>query len=125
MRKLSVLAIHFLLVLFLSTPTSTAQTAQTETWQGRLVVGKKDSAIIYYGSESGDLAAFCFKNKSVVGRSVLSKCKNGIQCKFSGKVLGEDSLCNTAYQFIKPYKQGFSYTGTIISLKSVRIINKK
>ncbi len=126
MRRSSVLIIQFLLLLLLSILSSEAQTAQFETWQGKLIVGKQDSAIIYYGSESGDRAAFCFTNKSAVGRAVLSKCRNGKQCKFSGKVLGEGSSCNTAYRFMSRFKLGgFSYTGKIVSLKSVRRINKK
>ena len=122
MRKASVLVINFLLVLLFSILPSEAQTARFETWQGKLIVGKLDSAIIYFGSESGDMAAFCFRNKSAVGRAVLSKCRDGQQCKFTGKLLGEASLCNTAY---KLEYANFSYTAQIVSLKSVRKINRK
>ena len=104
-----------LFILFLSVSID-AQTGKYETWKGKLVIGTQDSAIIYYGSESGDLAAFCFKNKSTVGRAILGRCKNGEQCQFTGKLSSNSAICNTAYKF----SQGYSFTGEIILIKSVR-----
>lgn len=125
-KNLTILLNLCLLLILLSILPSYAQTGKIESWEGELIVGRQDSAIIYYGSESGDMAAFCFTNKSAVGRAILSKCKDGEQCIFSGKLVGEGSLCNTAYAFMSRLKLGgFSYTAKIVSLKSVRKISKK
>jgi hypothetical protein len=98
---------------------STANNSQDEvvTYQGQLKTGKYESTIIYVGSESGDLAAFCFANNSRVGRTILSKCQDKGQCHFSGKVDWE-----------KPcgIKGDFSARARIISVKTVKkLVNKK
>ena len=113
----------FLLILFGSIlPVA----AQTETWTGKLIVGKLDSAIIYYGEQSGDLAAFCFANRSTVGRAVLRKCRNGAQCQFTGRISLTGDLCGTARDWAKRLKLGgFSQTAKIMSLKSVKIIRRR
>ena len=97
----------------------------TVTYDGQLKVGKTESTIIYLGSESGDLAAFCFTNKSRVGRAILSKCKDGKQCEFTGRVSWAQ-YCDIK-KFYPPdtEMQGLSASGKIVSLKSVRIITKK
>lgn len=88
----------------------------TETYEGVLKVGKTQSQIVYLGEESGDLAVFCFKNNSVVGRKILANCKNGKLCKFTGNINWKG--CNVIPEA--------SASGTIISIKSVkRIFNKK
>ena len=103
------------------------QTTYLVAYEGKLVVGKNNSAIIYYGSESGDMAAFCFINESNVGQAILSKCKDKEQCKFSGRITSEGDVCDTAYDYMNRLELGdFSATGKIVSLKSVRkVINKK
>ena len=102
------------------------QTTRSETWEGKLVVGEEDSAIIYYGSESGDLAAFCFANNSAAGRAILAKCKHGEQCKFSGKISSVGNLCHTANEYVNRLKMGgYSFTGQIVSLNWVRKIKRK
>src|SRR5215203_4786850 len=93
--------------------------AQTEpvTYQGKLIIGESESIIMYLGAESGDLAGFCFPNKSTVGRTILAKCKNGQQCKFTGKV-----NWSTSYN----YKENFSAQARIVSVTSVRrIVSRK
>jgi hypothetical protein len=87
------------------------------TYQGRLEVGKNESTIIYLGEESGDLAAFCFANKSAVGRLIFSKCKNGDICKITGK-----------FDFSKNCSiEGgmFSAKAGIVSVKSVKRVGRK
>jgi hypothetical protein len=111
------LCLLFISLLILS---GYAQTGKLETRKGKLVVGEKDSAIIYYGSESGDLAAFCFRNKSAAGRAILGKCKDGELCQFTGQVSFNSTVCSTAYELT----QGYSFTGEIVFIKSVKKIIK-
>jgi hypothetical protein len=100
--------------------TVSADQIEIVTYKGRLEVGKAESTIIYLGSETGDLAAFCFTNKSAVGRAILSKCKTGKQCEFTGQV-DWDKSCNIK-QFYPAGTdmQVLSASGKIISVKSVR-----
>lgn len=53
----------------------------SDTVRGELQTGKTDSVILYFGEESGDYAAYCFKNDSEEGKAILAKCKNGEQCE--------------------------------------------
>ncbi len=88
------------------------------TFEGTLEKGEKSSAIIYVGMETGDVAAFCFKNASKAGRAILKVCKNGEGCKFTGR-LGAGSC---------KLKDGrrLSDSGPILSVSSVsRIVPKK
>jgi hypothetical protein len=80
--------IKFVAFLFLIAPcfVVNGQQSETVTYEGQLQVGKRESTIVYLGEETGDLAAFCFTNKSSIGRAILSKCKNKEQCRFSGRV---------------------------------------
>ena len=82
------------------------------TYAGVLKVGRYESTINYLGEETGDLAVFCFKNKSAVGRAILSKCKDRNRCKFTGYLKWED--CRVS--------GGVSATGRIVSIKLVRRI---
>ena len=104
--------------LFLIAPGFVANAQQSEkaAYEGQLQVGKHESAIIYLGDETGDLAAFCFPNRSSVGRAILSKCKNREQCKFSGRVDWNGSCSITG---------DFSARAKIVSLKSVRKVVRK
>lgn len=118
--------ILFLLVSFVLILPVNGQTTSAAAYEGKLIVGKRNSAIIYYGEESGDLAAFCFINKSKVGRAILSKCKNGEQCEFDGQISLSADSCNTAYNWAKSRKLGgFSQSAKIVSLKSVRKVRTK
>lgn len=105
-----------LLIILAFGLTAKAQNTERVTYQGKLIVGKNESIIMYLGSESGDLAGFCFPNKSTVGRAILAKCKNGQQCKFTGKV---DWSKNCAY------KENYSAQAKIISVTSVRKISNR
>ncbi len=98
----------------------TVTDTETVTYNGRLEVGKTKSVILYLGSETGDLAAFCFLNKSAVGRAILSKCKPGKECEFTGKV-NWDKSCDVKriYPGGKDLQQ-LSASAEIISVKSVR-----
>jgi len=113
----------FLVLLFTAFP---AKAQETATWEGKLIVGQKNSAIIYYGEESGDLVAFCFRNASKVGQAIFAKCRNGNFCKVTGQVESDPIFCNTAEAWAKRYKLGgFSDTAKIISVKSVKKVRRK
>ena len=111
-----IIKIVVFLFLIASSFVVNAQQSETVTYEGQLQVGKSESTIVYLGEESGDLAAFCFMNKSSIGRAILSKCKNKKQCKFSGRVDWSSSCSITG---------GFSARAKIVSLKSVKKITRK
>lgn len=69
-----------------SAETSPMDDSEMEKIRGQLHLGKSESYIFYVGRESGDFAAFCFANDSDAGRAILSACKNGDQCEFTGTV---------------------------------------
>ena len=89
-----------------------------ETFSGTLEMGKTDSAIVYVGKESGDVAAFCFKNDSEVGRAILAACKKGEQCEFTGQI-DMEAGCK-----IKD-ERTLSASGRITSIKSVKRKTKR
>jgi hypothetical protein len=121
----SLVKVLILLLLVGACLTVNANQTQIVTYKGQLVMGKNESVIIYLGSESGDLAAFCFTNKSAVGRAILSKCKAGKQCAFTGRVAW-DNKCTIRQFYPGADIQDLSASGKIISLKSVkRPRNKK
>jgi hypothetical protein len=111
MKPRFMMRIAILLIVFAFGLTTNGQNTETVTYQGKLIVGKTESIIMYLGAESGDLAGFCFPNRSTVGRAIFAKCKNGQQCKFTGKVDWSKS-CS--------YKENFSAQARIISVTSVR-----
>ena len=86
---------------------------ESVTYSGELQVGKTNSVILYVGMESGDYAAFCFKNSSKVGRAILAKCKNREQCQFTGEVV--DGPCK-----VPGLEASLSASGRIVSIKSVK-----
>src|SRR5437899_1734403 len=92
-----------------------AQKPELVTYGGILKVGRYESTISYLGETTGDLAVFCFKNNSLVGRTVLSKCRNRGRCEFNGLVKWDD--CRAP--------EGTSATARIVSVKTVRRINKR
>ncbi len=110
--------LKFVVFLFLFAPSFAANGQQTDsvTYEGQLEVGKRESTIVYLGEETGDLAAFCFTNKSSIGRAILSKCKNRGRCKFSGRVDWSKSCSISG---------SFSARAKIVSLKSVRKLVRK
>lgn len=65
--------------------------ADGDTIQGELQTGKTDSVILYFGEESGDYAAYCFKNDSEAGKAILAECKNGEQCEIVGTTDGDNA----------------------------------
>lgn len=103
-----------LLVVLLAGTVATGQGVESVTYEGDLKVGARESTIVYLGAETGDLAAFCFTNKSAVGRAILAKCKNGGRCKFTGRV---------DFQKACRIKGDFSATARIVSVRSVRRFN--
>lgn len=58
---------------------------------GELQKGETDSVLLYVGAETGDYAAYCFKNDSEAGRAILAACKNGEQCEVVGETDYENS----------------------------------
>lgn len=66
-----------------------ASAPEGDTIQGELQTGKTDSVILYVGEETGDYAAYCFKNDSEAGKAILAKCKNGELCEVAGTTDGE------------------------------------
>jgi hypothetical protein len=86
---------------------------ESESYAGELQVGKTDSVILYVGMETGDYAAFCFKNDSAVGRAILAVCKNGEQCQFTGEVTGGE--CK-----VPGLEADLSASSKIVSIKSVK-----
>jgi hypothetical protein len=106
-----------LLFCFVSCAAAThGQQAELVTYQGKLEKGKTQSVIYYLGQETGDLAAFCFPNSSRAGRSILSKCKNGAQCEFTGNV-DWAGKCNV--------RGPLSASARITSVRSVRVRSLK
>ncbi len=91
---------------------------ETVTYKGNLQVGKTDSVIVYVGEETGDYAAFCFSNKSAVGRAVLAACKNGGQCEFTGEV--GDGECE-----VPGLEASLSFSARITKIESVKNLSVK
>lgn len=60
-------------------------TPEGDSIQGELQTGKTESVLLYVGEETGDYAAYCFKNDSEAGRAILAACKNGEQCEVVGE----------------------------------------
>ncbi len=115
------LVVSFILHIFLSFDlTVSANQTELVTYQGQLKVGKTESAIIYLGSETGDLAAFCFTNKSAVGRAILAKCKANKQCEFTGRVDWAKDCDIRQFYPSGTDMQGLSASGKIVSVKSVK-----
>jgi Aspartic acid proteinase inhibitor len=92
---------------------------ESETFAGKLEVGKTGSLILYFGAESGDYAAFCFKNNSEAGRAILNACKNGEQCEFTGDI-DYSTPCK-----VKTLKADLSASGEIVAVSSVRSLTAK
>jgi len=86
---------------------------ESESYTGELQVGKTDSVILYVGMETGDYAAFCFKNKSRVGRAILAACKNREQCQFTGEVTAAE--CK-----VPGLEADLSASSKIVSIRSVK-----
>lgn len=86
---------------------------ESETYAGKLQVGKTNSVILYVGEETGDYAAFCFTNSSEVGRAILAACKDGEQCQFTGEVA--EGECK-----VPGLEADLSASGKIVSIKSVK-----
>lgn len=112
----SVLRFATAVTLLLSASLVNGQGAESVTYQGQLNVGARQSMIVYVGAETGDMAAFCFTNKSAVGRAILAKCKDGVQCKFSGRVDWEKTC---------PNEGDYSARARILSVKAVRRLPNK
>lgn len=64
---------------------TSAQSAAGETIAGELQTGRTESVILYVGEETGDYAAYCFKNNSEAGRAILAACKDGDECEVVGE----------------------------------------
>ncbi len=99
----------------LSLSAAYGQTSENVNYKGQLKVGQNESEIVFSSEETGDLAVFCFKNKSYIGKKILSKCQNNKPCEFSGKVIW-GNYCSI--------KGNFSARARIISLKGVKSLPK-
>jgi hypothetical protein len=75
-----------LVVLVMTVLSVQGQAVERVTYAGKLERGTTRSIIFYLSSETGDLTAFCFLNRSSAGRKILARCKNGANCEFSGSV---------------------------------------
>lgn len=90
---------------------------EAETFSGTLQVGKTESAILYFGEESGDYAGYCFKNNSEVGKTVLKVCKDGEKCEVIGK--GDyEKACK-----VPGLEASLSSYGQITAVESVKMIS--
>lgn len=90
------------------------------TFKGSLNVGRVNSYVVHVGEQSGDFAAFCFANRSRVGRAVLAACRNGDVCEFTGTV-DQGAECRVT----KELRGVLSASGKILSVKSVRSHTRK
>jgi hypothetical protein len=88
------------------------------TGKGELKIGAIDSVILQFNGKPSDYAAYCFTNKSAVGRAILAKCKNGQQCQFTGTVeSGGDNECKVPESLNPP-----SSRRRIIEFSSVKLV---
>ena len=69
------------------------QAGEAESVIGELRTGKTESLILYVGMETGDYAAYCFKNDSEAGRAILAACKNGEQCEVKATLGDTEADC--------------------------------
>lgn len=60
---------------------------------GELQTGKTESLILYVGMETGDYAAYCFKNDSEAGRAILAACKSGERCEIRATLGDTETEC--------------------------------
>lgn len=93
--------------------------SDSDTIQGDLQTGKTDSAILYVGEESGDYAAYCFKNDSEAGKAILAACKNGKRCEVVGTTTADDT-CK-----VLGLEADLSASFRIIKVDSVKLPNRK
>jgi hypothetical protein len=85
---------------------------------GKLEIGKKVSAILYVGAETGDYAAYCFDTGSEVARKILEVCKHGDQCEVTGEIDYE-------YQCkVEGLEADLSSSGKIKTVKTVKKLKK-
>lgn len=61
--------------------TTPSANGEKRTVEGEYRAGKIESLILYVGMETGDYAAYCFKNDSEAARAISAACKNGEQCR--------------------------------------------
>ncbi|MBC7912348.1 MAG: hypothetical protein H7Y30_17710 [Pyrinomonadaceae bacterium] len=115
---LTALLLAFSLIGLAQAKTNNAFAPESETYAGELQVGKTQSVILYFGAESGDYAAFCFKNNSAVGRAILAACKDKQQCQFTGEVTGGE--CK-----VPGLEADLSASSKIVSIKSVKSLAAK
>lgn len=101
-----------------STPAPSAQ-AEGDKVQGELQVGKTDSVILYFGSESGDYAGYCFTNDSDAGRAILAACKNKEQCEVTGKI-DHEAGCK-----VPGLEADLSASGKILTVASAKKVGNK
>lgn len=76
-----------------STAKATPADSESENVSGELTVGKTESVILYVGMETGDYAAYCFKNDSEAGRAILAACKNRDQCEVKATFGDTETAC--------------------------------
>ena len=70
-----------------------ASDSENESVFGELRTGKTESLILYVGMETGDYAAYCFKNNSEAGRAILAACKSGERCEVRATLGDAETEC--------------------------------
>ncbi|HKP35807.1 MAG TPA: hypothetical protein VJT71_03025 [Pyrinomonadaceae bacterium] len=86
--------------------------------RGELQAGKTESLLLYFGSESGDYAAYCFANRSQAGRRILAVCKKGQQCAVKATV--GSYACK-----VPGLEADLSDSGRILRVQSVRSLGRR
>ncbi len=103
----------------LSMDATAEQNTEADQGEGELQTGKTESVILYVGAETGDYAAYCFMNDSEAGRAILARCKNGGQCRFSGKVDFE-AACK-----VPGLEADLSSKGRIVKIETVKSLGRR
>ena len=98
---------------------TSAELSSEEVRSGELITSKTESVILYVGEESGDYAAYCFKNNSDAGRQILAKCKNGDECEVSG-AMEYGAECK-----VPGLEAGLSASASITKVNSVKSLGRR
>lgn len=93
--------------------------SETQAIKGELQTGESDSLILYVGEETGDYAAYCFKNDSEVGRAILKTCKDKEQCEVRAAVDAE-AVCK-----VPGLEADLSASGYLLKVSSVKSLGRR
>ena len=98
-----------------TTPDARHFPGKTLTGTGNLEIGASESLISQFDDAATGYAAYCFSNKSAVGRAILTKCIKGQPCEFTGTV--ETGQCKTPSYLNQP-----SSSYRVVDVASVRFV---